>query len=276
MYSDEGTNFTGAKNELIAFQQEMEALASQDEIAASLAQDGISWKINPPGAPHMGGLWEAAVKSMKSLLRRAMDSNNFTIEEANTLLCEIEACLNSRPLTPMSTNPSDFAVLTPGHFLIGEPLVAIPGPDLTQIKMNRLDRFEKIQQQKTHFWNRWQKEYLHILQNRPKWTTPAPNFEVGDLVLIKDESLAPQKWKMGRILEVYPSKDGNVRVAKVRAITVKIVPRTKGMQPLEEFQSQESILTRPIHKLVRLPYEKALEDAQEQEESAADNSKVLI
>jgi hypothetical protein len=266
MYSDEGTNFTGADNEMQAFQQDMQEIASQDEVAASLANDGIQWKLNPPGAPHMGGLWEAAVKSMKSLLKRAMDSTNFTIEEATTLLCEIEACLNSRPLIPMSNDPSDFAVLTPGHFLIGEPLLAVPGHDLTQVLMNRLDRFEKVQQQKTHFWNRWQQEYLHTLQNRPKWTSTSPNFKIGDLVLIKDESLAPQKWKIGRVQEVHPSKDGKVRVATVRAMIVKTVPKTKGMKPYDLFQAQESILKRPIHKLVRLPYEQSKEDPQSNED----------
>ena len=216
----------------------------------------------------MGGLWEAAVKSMKMLMKRSMDSSTFTIEEATTLLCEIEACLNSRPLTPMSTNTRDFAVLTPGHFIIGEPLVAIPGHDLAHLKINRLDRFERIQQQKTHFWNRWQQEYLHILQNRPKWKSASPNFKIGELVLIKDESLAPQKWKVGRIVEVHPGKDGKVRVAKVRATTVKIVPRVKGMGPFEEFKVQESILDRPIHKLVKLPYEASDLDIVEEEDSA--------
>ena len=256
MYSDEGTNFTGARNEMIAFQQEMEAIANNHEVARTLAEDGISWKLNPPGAPHMGGLWEAAVKSMKRLLRRAVDSTNFTTEEICTLLCEVEACLNSRPLTPMSTNPSDFSVLTPGHFLIGESLKSVPGPDLTTTNINRLDRFEKIQQQKTHFWNRWSQEYLHTLQNRPKWNSPAPNLKIGDLVLIKDESMAPMKWKIGRIQDVHPGKDEKVRVATIRTVTTKIIPHTKGMKPLEKFQAQESILKRPIHKLVRLPYDR--------------------
>lgn len=260
MYSDEGTNFVGARNEMITFQQEMEAIANHYEVARSLAEDGISWKLNPPGAPHMGGLWEAAVKSMKRLLRRTLNSTNFTVEEVSTLLCEIEACLNSRPLTPMSTDPSDFSVLTPGHFLIGEPLLSVPGPDFTNTKINRLERFERIQQQMTHFWNRWTKEYLHTLQNRPKWNTPSPNFKVGDLVLIKDEAMAPMKWKTGRIIECHPGRDALVRVATVRTITTKILQVKKGMDPLDRYQAQESILKRPIHKLVRLPYDNEPED----------------
>ena len=75
------------------------------------------------------------------------------------------------------------------------------------------------------------------------------------MVLIKDESLAPQKWKMGRIHSINPGKDGKVRVVSVRAITVKITPRVNGMTPYLKFQAHESILKRPIHKLVSLPYE---------------------
>jgi hypothetical protein len=122
MYSDEGTNFTGAKNEMQKFQDEMESIANHHEVARSLAADGIQWKLNPPGAPHMGGLWEAAVKSMKYHLKRSTQACNFTQDEITTLLCEIEACLNSRPLTPMSNDPNDFAVLTPGHFPTGRTL----------------------------------------------------------------------------------------------------------------------------------------------------------
>jgi hypothetical protein len=255
MYSDEGTNFVGAKNEMQAFQEEMESIANHHEVASSLAADGIQWKLNPPGAPHMGGLWEAAVKRMKYHLRRSAQACHFTHEEMGTLLCEIEACLNSRPLTPMSNDPNDFSILTPGHFLVGEPLLAVPGPDLTPLKINRLDRFQKIQQQMTHFWNRWQQEYLHTLQNRPSWIKTCPNFKVGDLVLIMDESTAPLKWKMGRILEVHPGQDALVRVATVKTASVKIVPMTKGMKPLDKFQLSTSILKRPIQKLVRLPYD---------------------
>jgi len=129
----------------------------------------------------------------------------------------------------MSNDPSDLSALTPGHFLIGEPLLAVPGPDLTQMNTSRLNRWEKIQQQKTHFWKRWSQEYLNTLQNRPKWHSSQINFKVGDLVIIKDESLAPLKWKMGRISEVHPGKDNQVRVATVRTITVKIKPKTRGM-----------------------------------------------
>ncbi|KOC58844.1 hypothetical protein WH47_01706 [Habropoda laboriosa] len=86
-----------------------------------------------------------------------------------TLLTQIEACLNSRPLCPLSDDPTDLSPLTPGHFLIGESLTAFPEPDLGHVKENRLTRYQHLQKMLQHFWHRWQAEYLHQLQQRNKW-----------------------------------------------------------------------------------------------------------
>lgn len=74
----------------------------------------------------MGGLWEAAIKSAKMHLRKITGTTPLTYEELYTLLVQIEACLNSRPLCPMSNDGTDLQVLTPGHFLIGAPLTSLP------------------------------------------------------------------------------------------------------------------------------------------------------
>ncbi|XP_029162483.1 uncharacterized protein LOC114934042 [Nylanderia fulva] len=112
LYSDCGTNFVGADRQLSA----LFSAASADgrRIAAFAAQEKIQWHFNPPAAPNFGGLWEAAVKSMKHHLRRVIGDATLTYEELATLLSQIEACLNSRPLQPLSDNPEDVAALTPG------------------------------------------------------------------------------------------------------------------------------------------------------------------
>lgn len=115
MYSDNGTTFQGASNELRkAFAAAIRQTDSQSEIATA----GTQWQFLPPNAPHFGGLWEAGVKSVKYHLRRCIEHQTLTFEEMTTLLCRIEACLNSRPLAPLSDYLDGYLPLTPGHFLI--------------------------------------------------------------------------------------------------------------------------------------------------------------
>ena len=103
-----------------------------------LATEGCEWKFIPPHGSHFGGLWEAAVKSMKYHLRRTLGSQVATYEELCTLLAEIEDCLNPRALCALSDDPFNPTYLSPGHFLIGEPLTQLPLADFTDVTCNRL------------------------------------------------------------------------------------------------------------------------------------------
>ncbi|XP_046661212.1 uncharacterized protein LOC124354637 [Homalodisca vitripennis] len=146
----------------------------------------------------------------------------------------VEAMLNSRPLTPLSADPSDLSALTPGHFLIGTPLAALPEADHHNTPTNRLRHWHLIQAFHQRIWKRWHLEYLHSLQQRSKWTSPQPNIQVGDLVLIQAPS-PPLTWPMGRVIKTHPGADGIVRV-----ITLKTI---------------NGVLTRPVVKVFPLPME---------------------
>lgn len=138
----------------------------------------------------MGGLWEAGVKSMKFHLRRSLGETTLSQREATTLLAQIEAVLNSRPLIAASNDPNDLEALTPGHFLIGKPLTAIPEPSYSLIKTYKV-RWHKIQQLVQQFWQRWRTEYLQSLQMRNKWQNVKPNLQIGDLVFIREDYETP-------------------------------------------------------------------------------------
>ncbi|XP_011687024.1 PREDICTED: uncharacterized protein LOC105449467 [Wasmannia auropunctata] len=229
--SDCGTNFVGADAKLRAlFAASSTALR---QVVARLADDGIRWLFNPPAAPHFGGIWEAAVKSLKHHLRRVLGDHTLTYEEMSTLLAQIEACLNSRPLQALSDDPEDLSALTPGHFLIGSALTAVPEPTLLDMRANRLTRWQLLQGMRDHFWERWSREYLHTLAHRPKWWTPVDDFAVGRLCLLRSENTPPTRWPLARILRLHWGEDGQVRVVTVRTASSELV--------------------RPITKIVLLP-----------------------
>lgn len=163
MYSDNGTTFVGADKEL---QPAYHAALQDKDFLNATASDKINWHF--PSAPHFGGLWEAGVRSVKYHLRRILKENTLTFEEFTTLLCKIEACLNSRPLAPLKDTPDDYETLTPGHFLIGSALNVNPEPSLLNVNENRLSRWQRVRQLTERFWKLWQNDYINTLQQRVK------------------------------------------------------------------------------------------------------------
>ncbi|CAI6371676.1 unnamed protein product [Macrosiphum euphorbiae] len=177
-----------------------------------LANHHITWHFNPPASPHFGGLWEAGVKSTKSLILRSIGIHKLTSEEFLTLLTQVEATLNSRPLCALSNDPDDFEALTPSHFLTLEPSTSLPDPSLVNVPMSKYQRWRLITDLHRHFWTRWKNEYLSSLQIRKKWSAPGQELRIGDLVLVR-EAIHPLRWRTGRIRELHPGSDGISRVA---------------------------------------------------------------
>ena len=162
MWSDNGTNFVGAAKEI-------KKLIGDSEISDHCAHQGIQWRFIPEHAPHFGGLWEAAVRSLKRHLRKVVGEVRLTYEELTTVLAQVEACLNSRPLTPLPEPSDGIEALTPGHFLIGKPLTALPDPPESRLPITMLRRWHLCQRLTSHFWSRWSKEYLTTLNRLTKW-----------------------------------------------------------------------------------------------------------
>jgi hypothetical protein len=242
VYSDEGTNFVGAKKELAELQKLLQSATNVTATQDFLAILGIQFHTNPPHSPHRGGLWEAGVKSLKHHLRRVMNGHILTLEEFATLLSRVEAILNSRPLCPMSNDPNDVSVLTPGHFLVGRPLNALLHPDLTGLPSSRLDRWQEMEKRTQQITTSWKRDYLSQQQSRPKWFEPVPDLTPGTLVLILEDENAfgPQRWKLGRVTTTFPGSDGKVRSCDVRT---NITPQ----------KPKGTILHRDVTKLAALP-----------------------
>jgi len=197
IFSDNGTNFIGARNELAALSKLLDTDKNQQSLSNFASSMGIQWVTIPPRAPHFGGLWEAAIKSAKYHLRRIVGNTSLTFEELTTILAQVEAVLNSRPLNAMSSDPNDLSVMTPGHFLVGEPLTALPEAKLPTLEVSRLKRWQLVQHLTRTFWKRWHLEYLGSLQERKKWKKTGEPLSIGQLVLIAEDNAPPLHWVMG-------------------------------------------------------------------------------
>ena len=167
IWSDHGTNFIGAVRELKEFITFFQNQQTQGVISEFCSMQNITWSFIPERTPHFGGLWEAAVKSMKRYLKRVIGETKPTFEEFATVLTEVEACLNSRPLAPLPCEGDTVEPLTPGHFLIGRPLEAHSSASYRSISLLR--RWHLCQHLIRHFWKRWATEYIDIIRRFTKW-----------------------------------------------------------------------------------------------------------
>lgn len=215
VYSDNASTFKGARNQLADLYKLHSSPQHQREVTNHAALHGVNFHFIPSYSPVFGGLWEAAVKSTKYHLKRIIGKCLLTYEELSTVLTQIEGILNSRPLLPLSSNCDDFAYLTPGHFLTGTALVTYPEHDLTETPISRLRLWNVVNNMTQSFWKVWHKQYLNILQSRPKWRDELPNVQVGDLVLLREDNCPPMSWPMARITKIFPGKDNMVRAFEV-------------------------------------------------------------
>ncbi|XP_070144637.1 uncharacterized protein [Drosophila kikkawai] len=231
VHSDNGKTFVGAATLLSRdFLQ-----AVKESVTDAYSHQGLVWRFIPPGAPHMGGLWEAGVKSFKTLFYKASATRKYAFEELATLLAKIEACLNSRPLSPMSEDPSDLLALTPGHFLVGGPLLSTVEPEIKGEAKSILNRWQHLKAQHQQFSVRWKEDYLKELHKRYKWQYPTRNLQIGDMVVVKEDNLPSDEWRLGRISSVFPGADDLIRVVQIR--------------------TARGTIKRPVHKVILLPAE---------------------
>ena len=233
LWSDNGTTFVGANKELrLMARSWIEGGEPEDEDLRGLS---VAWRFISPRAPHQGGIWEAAVKSMKFHLNRVVGAQTLNSEEFQTLLAQISCVMNSRPIIPMSDNADDLGYLTPNHLLSGGPSARLFGRRIQEDTNTIRDRYLLLQNLLQGFWKRWSREYLHTMQQRGKWKNQTPNIRIGDLVLIIEENQAPATWKTGRVDRLIPGKDD-----LVRNVMIKVAGKT-------------GLMTRAIQKLVLLP-----------------------
>ncbi|CAH8681695.1 unnamed protein product [Schistosoma rodhaini] len=210
IYSDNGSNLVGAERELRKCLQNW----VQERIHSDLLRKGIDWHFSPPAASHWGGVWERMIRSVRRVLDALVKEQPLTDECLETFMIEAERIINNRPLVPVTDDSSDLDAITPAKLLLMRENVT----ELTNVLSN--DRYSKRWKQANYlaqvFWRRWSKEYVSLLQRRYKWTQLERNIREGDLVMICSEFSEKNKWPLGLVQRVLPSKDGLVRQVELR------------------------------------------------------------
>lgn len=229
MRSDNGGNFVRGEKEL----REAVRDWSQDKSTT------FCWRrtSNGPSIPLQDPIMEASGNVVSRTVRKVMGAlakeQPLDDEGLLTLVCEVEAIVNGRPITKVSDDARDPEALTPNHLLLLRAGPSLPPGYFEKSDNYSRRRWRQVQYLADVFWKRWTREYLPSLQERQKWEKASRNFAVGDVVLVLDESLPRCSWPLGRVIEVFPNRsDGLVRSVRLKTTS--------------------SVLVRPVNKLVLL------------------------
>ena len=248
--SDNAKTFKSASKEL-------KVLYEQSEVQAFLMERRITWRFNLEKAPWWGGFYERMVKGVKRCLRKTLGNARLSYNELLTVITEVESTLNVRPLTYVYEEGDPEEALTPAHLMFGRRLTALPpsssvqegddSPESLNKRMRYLNR--KLE----HFWKKWKREYLAELREHHKRNVRKDGtvVKLQDVVTVAEEGVTRGKWRLGKVEELLPSKDGVVRGAKVKMLTKK-------GRPL--------YLNRPIQKLYPLEVTGPLQAVSEPQE----------
>ena len=216
--SDNGTNLVSTEKEL---RKALRSLNSQ-QIQQNLLQKGVKWTFNPPHGAHHGGIWERLIRMVKRILQTVTGHQHLDDEGLQTVMCEIEAILNSRPLTTLSDDPNDLEPLTPNHLLNLKVQPVMPPGLFTKEDSYAKRRWKQVQYIADLFWKRWTQEYLPLLQARQKWTLVKRNFQQGDVVLVADTNAPRGSWMLARVTEALPDSNGLVRIVRLQTKTSQL------------------------------------------------------
>ena len=160
------------------------------------------------------GSTESLVKSVKRSLNTAIGDHILTFSELQTTVFECAQLVNQRPIGRHPTDPEDRSYLCPNDLILGRSTSHLPqGP--FEHGTSKSKRFRFIQSLADAFWTKWIRDYFPTLVIRSKWHFSIREMKVGDVVFVKDVNVLRGKWRIGRITQIYPSTDSQVRKVSV-------------------------------------------------------------
>ena len=247
-YSDNAKTFDCVSREL-------KQVLSSPKLEKFLYDLEISWKFYVQKAPWMGGFIERVVGLFKNAVRRVVGRATLDFQEFLTLIYEINAVLNSRPISYVYDSTGEDDPITPSRLWCGKNVTLMP--PIHDIRIDRRDpeickkRLKYLDKVLTHFWNRFTTQYVtnlserHLSRNLPR---DGRQPKVGEVVLIKNDLLPRGRWKIARIIEVTPGRDGVVR-------RVLLQPPYKNLTRDRKRNKLSEVISRPPRLLVPLECE---------------------
>jgi hypothetical protein len=209
-------------------QKELDIVLKSPKIEKYLGGHRIIWSRYLERSPWWGGYIEREVQTVKRSLHKVLGSAVLTFEEYSTVLYEVAALINSRPITVIHDNVDEGEPVSPSMLITGRSLVQVPpmyevnvDGKTPQMCVGRLKYMEKL---KTYFWNRWQREYLSDLREvhaRRKVGMQLRQPSLDEVVIVRNEKLPRGTWKMGCIVQLKPGCDGKIRSVVVRVLKGK-------------------------------------------------------
>ncbi|VDK53537.1 unnamed protein product, partial [Cylicostephanus goldi] len=228
-----------------------------------IANKEIEWKHITPYAPWQGSFYERLIKSIKHALHKTLrNKGNHSFDEMQTIIIEIEACLNSRPLTYQGSTNEELTSIRPIDFIqrdisltlkldnnlveeTDDPNFILPNEQrLLRNRQQVIDALTSSYQQTERFWNVWQHQYLTSLRETHKRCTPKQRLgqempSIGDVVLVCEPILPRNEWRMARITKVQPGSDGQIREAELITTTRRKIRRPVNLLIPLEIQDKE-------------------------------------
>ena len=219
VYSDNAKGFTAAPQLL---QKQFGHLAPE-------------WRFIAPRSPWWGGWWERLVRSLKCGLRKTVGNSLLSRVELETTIQEVEAVVNSRPLTFVSDEVDGDNPLTPAHFLLGHSR-GFYSTGVCQSPVNTSEELsDKLELRKTlldQFWTIWTSDYIRNLPPG-KGISRSFDLQLGSVVLIQDDRSPRLKWPLGVITKLFPGKDGVVRTVELKTTSGKLIRSIQRIHDLE-------------------------------------------
>jgi hypothetical protein len=210
----------------------------------------VKWTFIPELAPWMGGFYERMIKIMKQAIRKSVGKTSLTLIQLQTIITEVESVVNSRPLVYVGSDFQSGKALSPSDFLsFNSKARDDTFQDYQQesdsektrqtTKQSLLKIWKKGQNYVKALWTSWRNDYLLSLRERTQMELKQPRVkskvppQIGDVVHVK-ENLPRGCWRLARVVDLVPSKDGLIRVAKVTTKDGRILTRAiANLYPLE-------------------------------------------